>query len=194
MSLVIISIFIVLLAGCTKEAQAEVDGEAKNLEDLKTMVSDTKEELNELDGKIESKKSEMSEIETEFQNRESEFSELSKLAENKETVETDLSESESTLETLNAEIESAESELSKLEESIVKAKDSPVELMAGQWIVGEDVPAARYQASGSSNFVVYDSYGSLEVNTILSDGDYVFFAEDGYIIDSSAAAKLTPVE
>lgn len=181
------------MARCTKEARAEVEGEAKNLEDL--MVSDTKEELNGFDGEIENKESELSEIETESQTRELEFNELSKLAENKETVGTDLSETESTLESLNEDIEAAESELSKLEESLVQAKDSPVEFMAGQWIVGEDVPATRYQASGSSNFDVYDSlFGSLEVNTILSDSDYVFLAEDGDIINSSAASKLTSVE
>ncbi|QHS24564.1 hypothetical protein GWK91_12710 [Virgibacillus sp. MSP4-1] len=74
-----------------------------------------------------------------------------------------------------------------------------MKLSAGQYFVGQDFPSGRYKAQGSSNFFVYDSGGSNIVNTILGGGsvgrgDYVFFAEDGYYVESSAPVTLVPVQ
>ncbi|OEH55935.1 hypothetical protein AQ616_19045 [Oceanobacillus sp. E9] len=203
-SLVIISILVLLLAGCTKEAQAEVDGEAKNLEDLQTMVAGAKEELEELDGKIGDKKSDLSEIETEFQNRESEFSKLSKLAENKETAESELSEAESTLEKLNADIETAESELSKLEGDILKAIDEPIKLNPGFYYFGIDLDEGRYkleaQEGNTGNVFVRGESGSIinEIFGTSNDGhsisEFTFYGSEGLEIEATIPVLLYPVE
>lgn len=179
------------LAGC-KDATAEVEGEALNYEEVKEKVKEAEKELDKVNSELDESKGNLKE-------NKDELAELKELRDNRDSMKQEIDEGESTLEGLNNDIDTAEEELETLNEEIVKVTDEPVKLSAGQWIVGTDIPAARYKASGSSNFFVYDSSGSIMVNTILGDssvgkGDYVFFAEDGYIIESSAAATLTPVE
>ncbi|MEJ9151438.1 hypothetical protein P4S74_11225, partial [Bacillus smithii] len=61
--------------------------------------------------------------------------------------------------------------------------------------MGQDIPADRYRATNigeGSNFFVYDENGEAIVNIILGDsstggsGDYVFFCDDGNIIQTEA--------
>lgn len=105
------------------------------------------------------------------------------------------------MENLNGSISDAEKELEKLETGIAKKKEEPVSLIAGTFIVGEDVPSNRYQATNvgeGSNLIVYSSSGELKVNTILGDdwgsGDYIFHAEEGDTIETHGPIKLIPVE
>src|SRR5699024_5558471 len=97
---------------------------------------------------------------------------------------------------LNDKIKNREKELEKLESAIVKKKEDPVNIGAGHFEFGKDIPPGRYEAfpeGRGSNFVVYSSGGGLEVNTILgSHGveSFVFEAGEGYTVESNAAAKL----
>ncbi|KHE66877.1 hypothetical protein LD39_20465 [Halobacillus sp. BBL2006] len=81
-----------------------------------------------------------------------------------------------------------------------KAEDEPRTLIAGQYFVGKDLPAGRYQVTNignGTNFFVYDSGGYPTVNTILGEdfyGDYVFFTEEGDKIETLGKVKLIPVE
>ena len=86
---------------------------------------------------------------------------------------------------------------------IIIKKEAPKVLSSGQYIVGQDIPADRYRATNigeGSNFFVYDENGEAIVNIILGDsstggsGDYVFFCDDGNIIQTEAQVKLIPVE
>ncbi|PKH10156.1 hypothetical protein CXF70_11425 [Planomicrobium sp. MB-3u-38] len=85
---------------------------------------------------------------------------------------------------------------------MIKEKDEePIQLSAGTFIVGQDVPPGRYKAEPvgrGSNFQTYDDSGSIDVNTILGgtygEAEYIFYVFDGYIIENHSTATLTPVE
>lgn len=75
-------------------------------------------------------------------------------------------------------------------------------LMAGEHIVGTDLPPGRYVATNigrGTNFFVYKSTGRLKVNTVLGNGsigsgDYKFWAEDGDRIETRGKVKLIPAK
>lgn len=118
---------------------------------------------------------------------------------NKEQLEQDYKNKSSELDSLNAQITSKQAELDTLTGNIIKAKSEPKTLSAGEFTVGSDLPAGRYNVSGSSNFVVYSSSGSLKVNTILGSsivgsGDYVCTLADGDMMKLSAKTTFTPIE
>ena len=99
-------------------------------------------------------------------------------------IEAVLSEKQDAIGEKDAQIAAKESELEKLDGEVVKAKGNPLSMPSGDYTVGTDIPAGRYRASGSSNFVVYSRIGRLKVNTILGDsavgdGDYVCTLETG---------------
>lgn len=106
---------------------------------------------------------------------------------------------ESELEKLDGNISAKQEELEKLDGEVVKAKGNPLSMPSGDYTVGTDIPAGRYRASGSSNFVVYSRIGRLKVNTILGDsavgdGDYVCTLETGDSVNTRSKLTLTPVE
>lgn len=104
------------------------------------------------------------------------------------------------LQGLTTQVEQKQAELDKLNGDIIQAKGQPISLSAGQFIVGKDIPAGRYNVSGSSNFIVHSgTTGRSKVNTILGDswvgdGDYVCTLDVGDEIDNHARATLTPIE
>ncbi|EQB35059.1 hypothetical protein M948_18345 [Virgibacillus sp. CM-4] len=194
---------IVLLSVAFKVGES---GAKVTLDEEKVAHDELTSKINKLEGKLEETESKLQDEEKRLSERQSEVDETLALVDDRDTIkseidnlDTELSDKKAELDDMNSNIESKEEELETLEGDIVKATDKPIELSAGQWVVGTDIPAARYKASGSSNFFVYSSSGAVMVNTILGDssvgdGDYVFFAEEGDIIESSAAATLTPVE
>ena len=117
-------------------------------------------------------------------------------------LNSDIEKKKKELDGVKKEVGAKQKELDKITKGIVAKNEEPTVLNAGQYIVGKDIPAGRYQATNvgrGSNFFVYDSSGSNVVNTILGDGsvgrgDYVFFVDEGYIIESRAQVKLIPVE
>ncbi|REB08895.1 hypothetical protein DVB69_06425 [Sporosarcina sp. BI001-red] len=87
-----------------------------------------------------------------------------------------------------------------MEGKVQKAKGQPKMLNAGKYTVGRDLPEGRYIATPigrGSNFIVYSSGGSLDVNTILGsygEASYTFFADEGSSIETESQVKLTPIE
>ncbi|MEC5422420.1 hypothetical protein QGM71_02805 [Virgibacillus sp. C22-A2] len=198
MKKILVVVGLMFLVGCS-EATAEVEGEAMNLEELQGNIKDAGNELKDVENKITSKEADLKNLENKYNSEVDGFEEIVALIDDKESIESDVKSAESTLAKLNDDIGSAEKELAKLQGDILESVGSPIEINAGQWFVGTDIDPGRYRASGSSNFVVRDSGGSLVVNTILGDGrsgrgDYVFFAVDEYYIETSAKTTLTPVE
>jgi len=117
-------------------------------------------------------------------------------------LDSDIDNKKKELDGVKKEVGAKQAELDKITNGIAAKKEAPIVLPAGQYIVGKDVPAGRYKATHvdrGSNFFVYDSSGSAIVNTILGNsavgsGDYVFFTEEGHVIESRAQVKLIPVE
>lgn len=111
----------------------------------------------------------------------------------------ELNDARTKLNEINGQISDAQSRLDALNGQIDQVKGEPIQLPAGEFVVGTDVPAGRYIISGSSNFITHSSSGSVRINTILGDsavgsGDYHGNLADGDIIDNSEPATLTPAE
>ncbi len=202
--LLFILLISVALVGCSnEEAQAEVDGEAVNLEGLKGMIKDANEELSGLGEDITAAEGELREINLEFQNREAEFNKLSKLAENQEFVKKEVSDAESTLESLNSQIEDAESKLQELEGKIVDVSDEPIKINAGYYYFGSDVEPGRYELRPQEGqygnvFIrrndrsyVAETFGPTERGGLT---DFVFESQDGDEIEATIPILLYPVE
>lgn len=73
-----------------------------------------------------------------------------------------------------------------------------VELYAGYWFAGQDVTAGRYKVtpgSGSGNFFIYGSNGSVKTNEILGSDfgveGVIINLEDGDIINIASLNKVT---
>lgn len=182
----------------SKVNYAELTSKIKDLESeskkLEKVLDDTKKEIQDEQSKLDEKSGEVSEALALVDSRDDINSEIEKLSK-------DLDGKIEKIDSLDKSIESNQSELEKLKNGVAKKKEDPVELISGVFIVGKDLPPSRYQATNigrGSNFVVYDSDGSLKVNTILGNdfgsGDYVFFANEGDVIETSAKVKLIPVK
>ena len=99
---------------------------------------------------------------------------------------------------LNAEIAAQQAELERLQNLIVRTGEEPRRVGAGNWYIGQDIPAGRYQISnGSSNFFVRRG-GRSVVNIILGGrlgvDTYVFTFQPGDVIEARGAFTLTAVE
>ncbi len=87
-----------------------------------------------------------------------------------------------------------------LNQTYDKQKGQPIQLPAGQFTVGKEVPAGRYIIKGTSNFATFTALGETDINTILGnedgigDGDYHGYLAKGETIDNSSPATLIPVE
>lgn len=100
---------------------------------------------------------------------------------------------------LDSKISEKQAELDSLNGQILEVKGQPISLPAGDFTVGVDCPAGRYQISGESNFIVRSAFGELKINTILGNGiagsgDYIGTLEDGDTIQNRAPSTLTPVQ
>ncbi len=99
---------------------------------------------------------------------------------------------------LNAEVAERQAELERLQNLIVRTGEEPIRVGAGNWYVGQDIPAGRYQVSnGSSNFFVRRG-GRSVVNIILGGrhgvDTYVFTFQTGDVIEARSAFTLTPIQ
>ncbi|MFD1039258.1 hypothetical protein ACFQ3N_12770 [Virgibacillus byunsanensis] len=183
----------------------QLESTIKNVE---STIEDKENVLDEVEGKVQEANDKLDEEESKLNSKKDEVDEIFSLIDEKEVFSSDIEALQKELDNKSTEvdeisslIEVKQSELEKIENSIVKKKAEPIDLLSGEYIVGSDVPAGRYQATNvgrGSNFVVYSSGGSLKVNTILGDdwgdGDYVFWAEDGDFIETAAQVKLIPIE
>lgn len=93
-----------------------------------------------------------------------------------------------------------ETEITSLKEEVIKLKGEPKTYPAGHLTAGTDVPTGKYKIyGGSSNFVVYSSSGSLNVNIILGSGylsvsEYIYTFSIGDKIEADSSFKLVSVE
>lgn len=111
----------------------------------------------------------------------------------------ELDDAQSEIDDLKSQISSKQAELNALNGQIDQAKGTPIQLPAGDYKVGTDVPAGRYIISGSSNFITHGIDGYTKINTILGNssvgrGDYHGNLDIGDSIENHAPATLTPVQ
>ena len=156
---------------------------------------------NDLNGQYNEALGEYDDAVAEYKNLEEKYDEYKhkmepyeELEERKET----LNELDSQIKDKKAEIKDKQNELDALTQKIKETSEKPITLPSGDYTVGTDIPAGRYKVSGSSNFVVRDSYGDLCINTILDtqygDGDYVATLESGMKAHCASKTTFTPVE
>jgi hypothetical protein len=123
----------------------------------------------------------------------------------KDSIDAQIQKLNGDLSSLNQTIQSKQSELDSLNNQIKAKNEAPVQLPAGQFLVGKDIKAGRYKVVAvgrGSNFKVFNSSGQNLVNTIIysdnSDGlgvsEYVTVLSDGDMIDASSAFKYIPVQ
>lgn len=178
-----------------KEDKVDYETLQDKLDDLRSAIQAKEQELEDEDSKLQKKETEVNELLALLED-------IDTLTEEKEETSADVDDAKEDLENINADLKTATKDLEKLEKTITKKKEDPTQLLSGVYIVGEDVEPGRYQATNvgsGSNFFVYSDSGSVKVNTILGDssvgsGDYVFFANDGDLIETNAEVKLIPVE
>jgi len=96
-------------------------------------------------------------------------------------------------------ISDKQAELERLQTRVRETGEAPIQLSAGTWYAGSDIPTGRYQASnGSSNFVVRDGNGRLVANVILGGRNgvdtYVFTLPSGGLVETRGGVTLTPIE
>jgi predicted phage tail protein len=195
-------IFILAFTVGTNAATVDLEKEKVTYEELSTKIED-------LNTKMETKEQELSAIKNNIKEKQNEYDETLEIIAQKDDIkeearkiERETQAKEKAIEKLDADIKAQETVLASVSGKVKEKEDDPIQLSAGQFIVGSDIPASRYKvvaAGNSGNFVVYSSYGDLKVNTILGNGDfgvkeYVFFAEVGDSIDLANPAKFIPVE
>lgn len=196
-----IGIVAVLLTGMVSydagvgSVKTEIKDTKVDYNELVDMYNSTVDDLKKEDAKLDDKKDEVQEAMALIEQKDEVVEKISKT--NKE-VDEKRAESSS----LDDEIKSKQDELSKIEKGIKEKEDDPIQLNAGEYIVGQDVPTGRYRVTNigrGTNFQVFDSSGSAVVNTILGGGDigrgdYVFFATENTLIKTAGAVKMIPVE
>lgn len=110
----------------------------------------------------------------------------------------DLRATSAKLDDVQSKLTSGRAELIALRGRIQRTKDAPIEMPAGQLVVGHDLPAGRYAVVGDSNFQVFAEDGDLKVNTILGGDygvkEYVCFLEDGDRIEARGADTFYRIE
>lgn len=201
-----ISIGLILLASVfiigKNSATIEIDNERLKYEDVTLLIKDSKEELNGIDSDIEREESKLWDKKSEIEEVLELVENKNEIVEEKDSVKDELGEVKSKVKGKKKTLKEKEKELDKLENIITKKEEEPTNLKSGVYIVGEDIEDGRYQASNigrGTNFFVYNDIGETKVNTILGDsdigsGDYIFFANDEDVIETSGEVNLTPVE
>lgn len=164
-------------------------------------------EIEAKEDELEATNSKNDDVLDEIKENQAKFDEAMEISEKKKDLlaeikkaEGQLSSKKEELSSLDSQISSKNDDLAKVDQLIKEKEEEPVQLSAGTFIVGQDFPPGRYKAQPvgrGSNFAVYSDTGDLEVNTILGsngEAEYIFYAFDGYVIESRSTASLTPVE
>ncbi|KGX91049.1 hypothetical protein N781_04875 [Pontibacillus halophilus JSM 076056 = DSM 19796] len=182
------------------ELDEEIEGLQKNKSQAEEELESLSKDKTDTEALI-SKKDETAEQLAELE---------AKLADVQATLDKELEEgrkeADEKLADLTAQIEEKQGELNTVTEALSVAQgklqetgDDPIELSAGYYTVGTDLPSGRYTATPigeGSNLFVNDG---LKVNTILGDGtwgepSYTFSVSEGDTIQTEARILLTPVE
>ncbi|SDJ26405.1 hypothetical protein [Salimicrobium halophilum] len=206
--------------------QAEVDGNVVVYEDLMTMIEEqegilegietdvaaAEKKKRDKDTEIAGKEEEITALDKEIKAKQAEVDEINAMIDGKKELENEISDIDGQLDAKKKEMEDLDGqlavkkeELADMDTSIKEKKMAPVQLPAGHFTIGKDLPPNRYKVmplGRGSNFIVYSSSGSLLVNTILDRNgesgfgvpEYIFEATDGGTIESEESVKLIPVE
>lgn len=191
-----------------EETKVTHDGLLEKVKSVETKIEEEETKLKEAEDKTADAQAAIETEEKKLSDKETEVKEVLALVDDRDSLNSEIDELDKGLKgkndelsSLSTQVDEKQAELEKIESGIVKKKEEPLELSAGVFIVGTDVPAGRYQVTNigqGSNFIVHSPSGSLKVNTILGDGfgsgDYVFFADEGDTIENGARVKLIPVE
>jgi len=204
-----LSLFLLLVA-CS-EGDTEVKSNASEEDEVtEEEILTAKEELEEINKEINDRrntsgtlKNTIAEREQELEQLEEEMADIIELDNNREELEEEVKTLAIKVGELKAEIREKEEELEALTAGVKAREEEPIELGAGQYLVGMDLPPDRYEVfpvGRGSNFFVYGSSGSSKVNVILSNREghgvpsYVFVASDGDYIETNTPVKFVPVE
>jgi len=167
------------------------------LEEDKVNYTQLQDKIKGAEGQLQAKQDELKEAKDVIGKKDSAEADLKK-------VNDDISVKQGELKLVESVLAEKRAELATIESGIKEKKDAPKVLPAGQFIVGKDIPKGRYKVTTNgtrgSNFKVYDSSGSLVINTIISSleghgvKEYIALMGDGYIIDARDTFKYIPVE
>jgi peptidoglycan hydrolase CwlO-like protein len=176
------------------DRELELTSKNKTLDGLEKDLFTKTEELTSAEKQVDEKRDIIEEATAIVNDKENKLNEIKEL-------QSQISSKEAELNQLNSDIKTKETKLASVTGQIQEKEDAPKTLSAGNFMVGNDLPASRYKAvpaGGSGNFVVYSSGGNLKVNTILGgkygEPEYIFYAEEGDMIELSTSAKFIPVE
>lgn len=197
------TVFIVLVI-------ALVSAYAIGNKNAKVVLNDKKATIAQLEDHIQTKQKEFNSLELQVEEINNELSEKQKeIKEGLSAINTlEINRNEASdlineIESKKDEIKDLDSQIKQLQEGIKEAEGKPIELAAGTFLVGKDIPENRYKVlpiGRGSNLQIYDDSGSNVVNTIVSSTDghgvpeYIVYLEEGYIIDAQSPFKYVPVE
>lgn len=186
--------------GSAKEQLEQINNELASkeseLEQTKKNLSDANDELEKTLNELDAAKSDLSKTQKEHED-------VLNLAKDKEQLEKNVNDLKAQVNDLNNKIAEKQSELEAITAGVKARKEEPIELGAGEYLVGLDLPADRYEVfpiGRGSNFFVYGSSGAIKVNIILSNREghgvpsYVFVASEGDFIETKTPVKFVPVE
>lgn len=186
-------------------ASVELGKEKVKYDEAQAKVSAAKNDIKEYQAKL-------AQVKSEYDKNKSDFDYARQIYDQKTSLEGQLSTLNGQIDTkkkesdsLDATIQSKNAQIASLDQTIKVKQEAPVQLPAGQFVVGKDIKAGRYKVVAvgrGSNFQVYDSSGQNVVNTIIyndnSEGlgvsEYVTLLSDGYVIDAHSAFKYIPVQ
>ncbi|CAM3610597.1 hypothetical protein ERUR111494_02935 [Erysipelothrix urinaevulpis] len=166
--------------------------------ELSSLLKDRRETIAVMEPKIKSLESENKTLKE--TNLELSKEEIQKEIESKITKLKD-EESELSLnkKSLSDDIKSLENDKKRLEGDIIKSKGAPKHYPAGKLTVGKDIDPGRYKIyNGSSNYIVRDSFGGLQVNIILGGrlgvDEYINTFVEGDEIEARSSFSLLPIQ
>jgi len=203
--ILVVAVLVIIFIGAgmgTSGAKVDLNGKRVDALQLQKDIAKLYDKKDDIQKQIDDKKRELADQKAKNQEVFDMIAKKDEYQSELNDVKSKLSDAQSQLTDTKSQLKDAQTKLAKLNGDILKAKGAPKTLSSGQYIVGHDIPAGRYKASAvgrGSNFFVYDDSGTPVVNTILGNsmvgtGDYVFACDDGYVIQTEAPVKLTPVE
>lgn len=197
--IVFIVLVIALVSAYTfgnKNAKVVLNDKKATIVELEDHIQTKQKEFNSLESQVE-------EINTELSTKQKEIKEglsaINTLEINKNAAIDLIDE----IESKKDEIKDLDSQIKQLQGGIKEAEGKPIELPAGTFLVGKDIPENRYKVlpiGRGSNLQIYDESGSNVVNTIVSSTEghgvpeYIVYLSEGYIIDAQSPFKYVPVE
>ncbi|MED3976093.1 hypothetical protein P4639_22105 [Priestia megaterium] len=200
---------VILGAGMTLAYQIGNEESMVRISDKTYTYGEILEMTDDANAKLDSIKKEIKEQESKLDGKEKEVSEALEAVKKKDLIEEKNKKAEALLDKKGKELEALydkvdekNNELKNVSNDVVEAESAPIELTAGDYIIGDEIPAGRYKATNvgrGTNLIVTDpDTGIPSVNTILGDtegigrGDYVFNAEEGQKLNTRGAIKLFP--